>query len=83
MPQPKGCDGHKVLTSTVELVGLAVLIVYTFISFLQWLQIRSANRLTREALNDNGRSLQQTLDKMQGQIEVATRLYDEAKEQTA
>ena len=82
-PNLKGYDWHKVITSVVEITGLAVLIVYTVFSCLQWLQIRWTNRLTREALDSNTTSLQQTLDKMQGQTEATNRLYVEAQKQSA
>jgi hypothetical protein len=52
----------------MEFVGLTALIVYTFFSVLQWAQIRWTNRLTREALDGSNTALQQTLAKMQGQI---------------
>jgi hypothetical protein len=54
----------------LEIGGLLILLIYTLFSALQWAQIRWTNRLTREALNDNGQSLQATLGKMQGQIDA-------------
>ena len=66
----------------IEIVGLLVLITYTWFACLQWLQIRWTNRLTREALDSNSGTLQRTLDKMQGQIEATNRLYTEAQRQT-
>lgn len=78
----KKYDRHKVITSAVEIVDLSVLIVYTVFSCLQWLQIRWTNRLTREALNDSNTTLQQTLAKMQGQIDATNRLYGETQKQT-
>jgi hypothetical protein len=65
-----------------EAVGLTVLIAYTIFSCLQWLQLRWTNRLTREALDSSNISLQQTLAKMQGQIDATTELYREAQKQT-
>ena len=61
-----------------ELLGLLVLIVYTTFAALQWLQIRWTNRLTREALDGSDKQLQQTLTKMQGQIDQIKRLADRA-----
>jgi hypothetical protein len=57
------------------------LIVYTVFSILQWAQIRWTNRLTREALNGNGYTLQETLKKLQGQIEATNVLAGHAKDQ--
>lgn len=65
-----------------EAIGLTVLIAYTIFSCLQWLQLRWTNRLTREALDGTNTSLQQTLTKMQGQIDATTKLYGEAQKQT-
>lgn len=65
----------------LEIIGLAVLIAYTIFSGLQWLQIRWTNRLTREALNGSNVSLQQTLQKMQNQIDQMSRLADNAGRQ--
>lgn len=65
----------------LEIVGLTVLIAYTVFSCLQWLQIRWTNRLTREALDGSNISLQQTLGKMQEQVNQMKRLADNAGEQ--
>jgi hypothetical protein len=67
----------------LEVLGFLVLFAYTWFACLQWLQIRWSNRLTREALNDNSFTLQETLKKLQGQIEATDRLYVEAQKQTA
>ncbi len=64
-----------------EIFGLAVLIAYTVFSCLQWLQIRWTNRLTRESLDGSGYALQQTLTKMQGQIDQMHELAVQAKTQ--
>lgn len=56
--------------------GLVVVIAYTIFSGLQWAQIRWTNRLTREALDGNGIALQQTLTKLQGQIDQEGRQAD-------
>jgi hypothetical protein len=67
----------------LEIGGLAILLVYTIFSALQWAQLRWTNRLTRDALKDNGTSLQATLNKMQGQTDATNRLYAEAQKQTS
>lgn len=66
------------ITLGLEILGLAVLIIYTVFSCLQWLQIRWTNRLTREALDGNNTSLAKTLEKMQGQIDATARFADAA-----
>jgi hypothetical protein len=70
------------ITSTVEIVGILVLITYTIFSGVQWAQMRWTNRLTRESINGSDKSLKQTLEKMQGQIEATNKLYGEAQQQT-
>jgi hypothetical protein len=65
----------------LEIFGLLVLICYTVFSCLQWLQIRWTNRLTREALDGSSYSLQQTLTKMQGQINEMHELATQAGKQ--
>jgi hypothetical protein len=71
-------DWHDCAMLTVEAIGVVFLIAYTTFAALQWLQIRWTNRLTREALNGSNTSLQQTLGKMQDQINQMSRLADNA-----
>ncbi len=52
----------------LELLGFIVLFAYTTFAGFQWLHIRWANKMTREALNGSNSSLQQTLDHMTWQI---------------
>jgi hypothetical protein len=54
--------------------GLLILILYTIFSALQWAQLRWTNRMTREALDGSNVSLNQTLDKMQKQIDAMNTL---------
>lgn len=61
------CWEHKQFI--LELVAFAVLCAYTGFACLQWLQIKWTNKLTREALDGSGQTLQATLGKMQGQID--------------
>lgn len=77
-PTEKNCDWRKDVTLGIEFLGLAALIVYTVFSILQWQQIRWTNRLTREALNGSDKALNQTLVKMQKQVDAA----DTANEET-
>ena len=73
---------RKNTTLVVEVIGLVALVLYTIFSILQWAQIRWTNRLTREALDGSNNTLQQTLQKMQGQTDATNRLYVEAQNQT-
>jgi hypothetical protein len=81
-PQKDRCKWRENTKFGLEISGFVVLAAYTFFSCMQWLQIRDTNRLTREALDDNSKSLTQTLDKMQAQINVTNGLYAEAQKQT-
>jgi hypothetical protein len=65
----------------LEIFGVLLLFAYTWFTCLQWLQIRWTNRLTREALNDNDKTLSQTLAKLQGQIDATNVLAGHAKDQ--
>ena len=60
---------EKRLEILIAGLGCLALIVYTVFSILQWAQIRWTNRLTREALDGNNSSLQQTLGRMSWQIQ--------------
>jgi hypothetical protein len=78
-PSEKPCKWRENTKLILEIIGLAVLIVYTVFSGLQWAQIRWTNRLTREALNGSNVALQQTLDKMQQQITQMSRMADNTR----
>jgi hypothetical protein len=80
-PKEEPTKWRENLKLMFEILGLGVLIAYTVFSALQWAQIRWTNRMTKEALDGSNTSLQQTLNKMQGQIEETHRLYGEAKKQ--
>jgi hypothetical protein len=64
----------------LEILGVLILIIYTVFTALQWSQIRWTNRLTHQALSDNGDALAKTLIKMQGQIDTAGRQADRTKD---
>lgn len=66
----------------VKLATEIAVIVYTVFSGLQLHEINRTNQLTTRALNDSDKALNQTLTKMQGQIDVANSLYGEAQKQT-
>src|SRR5271157_2512334 len=80
-PSHKSSQWRENTKLGLEIVGLTVLIAYTIFSCLQWLQIRWTNRLTREALDGSNISLQQTLGKMQEQVNQMSRLADNTGEQ--
>jgi hypothetical protein len=52
----------------LQVIGIVLLFVYTVFTVLQWAQIRWTNRLTREALIGSDKALNQTLEKMQAQV---------------
>lgn len=70
----------------LELAAFSVLFVYTIFSGLQWWHYRWANTMTREALNGNNSSIQQTLDRMTWQIkethEIAKQTLTQAQQTT-
>ena len=76
-------DWRKDITLCIEALGLAALIVYTVFSILQWAQIRYTNRLTARALDGSDKTLQATLNKLQGQIDEAHGLVIQSGEQVA
>src|ERR1035437_4348626 len=67
----------------LEIIGVLLLLAYTWFTCLQWLQIRYTNNLTARALDGNDKALSQTTAKMQGQINATNNLYGEAQKQTA
>ena len=78
-PAKKPCNWLDITKSGLEILGLVTLIVYTVFSGLQWAQMRRTNRLTKEALNASDTSLQQTLGKMQEQVDAANKAVDVSK----
>jgi hypothetical protein len=79
-PEPKRSgDMRENVKLGIEVLGLLVLIVYTIFSALQWAQMRSTNRLTKEALKGSDIALQQTLAKMQEQVNVAKEANQETR----
>lgn len=66
----------------LEIIGVLLLLAYTWFTCLQWLQIRYTNNLTAHALDGNDKALSQTTTKMQGQIDATKNLYKEAQKQT-
>ena len=65
----------------LEVIGVLLLLAYTWFTCLQWLQIRYTNNLTARALDGNGYVLDATLAKMQSQIDVMNRQADAAGKQ--
>lgn len=83
-PRPADNNSRKWRENTkigLEIFGALLLFAYTWFTCLQWLQIRWTNHLTREALNDNDKTLSQTLAKLQGQIDATNVLAGYAKDQ--
>lgn len=72
-------DLWGVITGTA-LVMLGI--VGAYIYYGQLAEMRHTNDLTQQALNQSGNTLNQTLAKMQGQIDATTKLYGEARKQT-
>ncbi len=75
--------GIKIASFILNCLGFVVLCIYTLYTRAQWLQIRYTNTLTARALDGSDKTLQRTLDKMQGQIDATNRLYTEAQKLTA
>jgi hypothetical protein len=65
------------IITNVALVVAAV--VAAFIYHGQLAEMKHTNELTQKALDGSDKSLQATLTKMQGQIDVASNLYKEAQ----
>ena len=78
--KPSKCRGKT--KHFLDISSLVVVTAYTIIAGLQWWQILSANRLTREALLGNSNALTQTITTMKGQILATNNLYAEAQRQT-